>query len=747
LSKRSLPEQILDALAEARGGLDRRQLARVLKVRPAQKSEMKAALVELLHQGRIEKTARRRYQRVGTLPSVMVVRFTGTDEDGELLAVPKDAPENSQIIRLAPGEAAQGPNAVGVGDLALVRLAEDDTGYLARVIKKLDRQDHGPMLGLIAKARGRWRIEPVNRKSKTTHILRAEDQNSVSEGDLVRFTPLPGRRDGLRQAKLVERIGSVTAPKAASLLSLAEQGIEEGFTAEEEEQAANAREPKLGQRSDLRSLPLITIDPDDARDFDDALHAHLDDDPKNRGGWVVWVAIADVAAFVPTGSPLDKGARKRGNSIYLPDRVVPMLPERLSADLCSLRPDEDRACMAVRMVFDAEGNKRGHKFVRALMRSHARLTYEQAQTAMDGQCDETTAPIVASLLKPLWGAFHALQAARARREPLEIETNERKIRIGDLGQIVSITSKERLDAHRLVEEFMIQANVAAARQLEAKHQPLIYRVHDAPEQAKVFALSEFLNTVGMKWAKGQRATPGRFNQLLRKAAGTDLAQMINQVVLRSQMRAIYDTHNIGHFGLSLEHYCHFTSPIRRYADLTIHRALIRACKLGDDGASDGEQAQLKAIAEQISLTERTAMAAERDAASRYVAAHLSERIGAVFPAHVSGVTRFGLFLSLDESGADGLVPVRSLGDEYFHYEEHAHALIGRDTGGRYRLGMAVQVRLIEATPVTGGLLFEMLSQPQAGPKPKRSGRSHDRQTGDRKHRRRGNKKTFQRRKK
>ncbi len=718
-----LSEQILAALAQSKEGLDKRQLAKAIALRPNLRSEFKSVLLGLLTDGKIEKTDRRKYQIFGQLPPVLVVDFTAMDTDGELLARPQKATNNTApIIRLAPGEAARGPATIGVGDSALVRLTPTDDGYEARIIRKLTRSEFGPALGIVVKTPRGFRIESISRKSKTTRMLRRADEAVVKDGDLIRFSSLPSRKNGVKEAKLVEHIGNQNQPKSASLLTLAEHRIAEGFSPAEEEQAQTAQTPKLGDRSDLRDLPLITIDPEDARDFDDAVHAHVDTDPKNQNGWVVWVAIADVAAFVSCDSALDRGARKRGNSVYLPDRVVPMLPERLSADLCSLRPDEVRATLAVRMVFDEMGHKIGHTFVRGLMRSHARLTYEQAQAAIDGNCDETTKPILENLLKPLWGAYTALQKARAVREPLEITTTERKIRIGQNGTILSITAKKPLQAHRLIEEFMVQANVSAAQSLHEKGQPLIYRVHDTPEQAKIFALSEFLGTIGMKWTKTGRILPARFNQLLRKVAGTDMAQMVNQVVLRSQMRAIYDTKNIGHFGLSLAQYAHFTSPIRRYADLTIHRGLIRAYGLGNDGASDQEVSELKAIAEEISTTERTAMAAERDAASRYVAAYLSEHIRAEFTAHISGVTRFGLFLTLDESGADGLVPVRSLGDEYFHYEEHAHALIGRDTGGRFTLGQAVNVRLLEANPVSGGLLFEMLSPPIAGTKPKRGKR-------------------------
>jgi len=718
-TKPTLALQILDALQNSRTGLDKRQLSRQISVSPAHKSAFKSALVELLNAGKIEKNDQRKFRLSGQLPPVLVVDFFGRDEDGELLACSDGSESTDTVIRLAPGNASTGPNSIGVGDRALVRLQPGQDGYQARVIRKLHAEDTATMLGVAQRDRAGWKVQSISRKNKTTMILRSKDNEKLTAGDLIRVAPVRGRIHGLQQVKLLETIGSMDQPKAASVLALAENDIKEGFSPEELEQAETAKPQKLGQRTDLRDIPLITIDPEDARDFDDAIHAHQDNDPKNPDGWVVWVAIADVAAFVPSGSPLDSGARKRGNSVYLPDRVVPMLPEQLSTDLCSLRPQTDRACMAVRMVFDAKGYKKGHNFVRGLMRSHARLTYEQAQAAIDGNSDTITKKLLKPVLQPLWSAFHALQIARTSREPLEIETDERKIRIKENGEVESITAKQRLDVHRLVEAFMVSANVCAAETLEQKNQPLIYRVHAPPDQSKIYALADFLTSIGSKWNKGQRASPARFNQLLRKVADTDMQQMVNQIVLRTQMRAVYDTKNIGHFGLSLDSYAHFTSPIRRYADLTVHRALIRACNLGEDGADDREQSELASIAEQITKTERTAMAAERDAASRYIAAHLADQVQAIFNARVSGVTKFGLFLTLDETGADGLVPIRSLGQEYFNYDEQAHTLIGRESGGRYRLGMAVKVRLLEANPLTGGLIFEMLSQPTAGAKPKR----------------------------
>ncbi len=424
-----------------------------------------------------------------------------------------------------------------------------------------------------------------------------------------------------------------------------------------------------------------------------------------------WVAIADVAAYVRPGSELDRIARDKGNSVYFPDRVEPMLPERLSNGLCSLREGENRACLAVRMVFGADGRKRSHRFVRGLMRSAAKLSYEQAQAAIDGAPDDKTGPLLEPILTPLWAAYACMKKGRDARSPLAIESLERKILIDAEGRIAAITPRATLDANKLIEEFMIQANVSAAETLEQKKVPLIYRIHDQPSQETGFALVDFLSTRGLPWTKGEAPRTERFNKLLEETRDGPHADIVNEVVLRTQMQAIYSTENIGHYGLNLAKYGHFTSPIRRYADLIVHRALVTALGLGADGLSDRDIATMKDTAELITFAERRAMAAERDATDRYVAAFLADHVGAEFDGRITGVTRFGLFVRLTDTGADGLCPVSRLGDEYFVHDDRSHALVGERTGARWPLGMTVRVRLEEATPITGGLLFHMLSEP------------------------------------
>ena len=453
----------------------------------------------------------------------------------------------------------------------------------------------------------------------------------------------------------------------------------------------------------MRPIALITIDGEDAKDFDDAVFAE-----KDKDGFHLIVAIADVSYYVRPGSELDKEAYKRGNSTYFPDRVVPMLPEALSNDLCSLRPKEDRACMAVHLWIDTKGNLKKHKFVRGLMRSAARLTYDQVQAARDGITDDSTDTLMKDVINPLYEAYAVLAAARDTRGALDLDLPERKILIDDNGRMTGVAVRQRYDSHKLIEEFMILANVAAAEALENKKAPCVYRVHDRPSADKLDGAREFIEAFGLSLPKGQVTRPAQLNMILKKAADTPSPHLINEVILRTQSQAVYDPENIGHFGLALRRYAHFTSPIRRYADLLIHRSLIRAYGLGPGGIDEGEIAALEEKAGHISQTERTSMEAERASVDRFAAAWLSERIGAEFHGRINGVTRFGLFITLDESGADGLVPIRTLPQDFYVHNEHQHALIGRRTGRLYRLGAPVTVRLIEADGLTGSTVFELV---------------------------------------
>jgi len=731
MSKLPSKQQILDFLATATGEAGKREIARAFGVKGSDRIALKALLRDMADDGLIA-GSRRKLSRPDVLPPVTVIEIVSRDADGEFIARPASWDEQhgpAPRILMTESKREAGPVA-GIGDRVLARVtalgADADFPYQARTIKRLARAGR-PMLGIFrALPGGAGVIDPIDRKQLKEWPVPRGGTDEAENGELVRFEFTRSSRVGVQTARVLERLGNPEAQQMTSLIAVHAHGIPDAFPDNVLAEAKAATEPDLKRREDLRHLPLVTIDPSDARDHDDAVWAEADPDPSNRGGWVVIVAIADVASYVRPGSALDKEARKRGNSVYFPDRVVPMLPERISNDLCSLIENEPRPCLAVRLTYDKDGRKRGHRFLRALMRSAASLTYEQAQAAIDGRVDETTTPLLDTVLRPLWGAYASLVLARTERGPLDLDLPERKILLDDRGRVRGVASPPRLDAHRLIEEFMIAANVAAAETLEAKRTPLIYRVHDRPSKEKLAALGEFLDTIGIKLPKSGALKPAQFNRILADTRATPTAELVGEVILRSQAQAEYHPGNYGHFGLNLRRYAHFTSPIRRYADLVVHRALVRALGFGNDGLTDAEIEALGEIAQSISDTERRAMAAERETADRLIAAYLADRIGAKFPARVSGLVRTGLFVKLTETGADGFVPASSIGHEYFFHDESRQALVGEDTGLAYRLGDPVEVRLVEAIPSAGALRFEMLSEGRSiGARPKGAGRPSD----------------------
>jgi ribonuclease R len=711
------------------GKVGTREIAREFGLKNADRVELKRLLRELADEGTIKKRGRR-VQQPESLPPTLLADITGRDADGELIASPAewDEVENGEPpkIRIHMPRRPQPGTAAGVGDRALLRIAPsgDDEGptYQGRIIKVIDKAK-SRILGVFRELpEGGGRLVPVDKKFADRELnIAMSDAQGAQDGDLVSVDIVRSRGFGLASGRVKERLGSVKSEKAISLIAIYAHDIPLQFSpaAEREAEAAEPANPK--GREDWRDVPLVTIDPPDAKDHDDAVHAQADPDPNNKGGFIVNVAIADVSFYVRPGTALDRDARERGNSVYFPDRVVPMLPERISNDLCSLVPGEPRGALAVRMVIGPDGRKRSHTFHRILMRSAAKLHYAQAQAAVDGRPDDVTGPLLDPILRPLYAAYACVKRARDERDPLALDLPERKILLRSDGTVDRVVVPERLDAHKLIEEFMILANVAAAEMLEKKSLPLIYRVHDEPTLKKVHALSEFLETLDVPFAKTGALRPTLFNRVLAQLEGHDYYPLVSEVVLRAQAQAEYSSENYGHFGLNLRRYAHFTSPIRRYADLVVHRALVRALGLGEGALPDSETAEtLGEVAAHISLTERRAMKAERETVDRLIAHHLADRIGASFQGRVSGVTRAGLFVKLDETGADGLIPIRSLGTEYFNYDESRHALVGTRSGAMHRLGDVVDVRLIEAAPIAGALRFELLSS--AGETAPRGGR-------------------------
>ncbi|HEY0274899.1 MAG TPA: ribonuclease R [Paenirhodobacter sp.] len=717
-------EQILAWLADNPGAGAKRDIAKAFDITGAAKIELKRILREMTDEGTVDRR-RRSYRDAAKLPPVSVLRVTAPDASGDLWAeaLEWDGEGDPPTILFMP---KKGDPALAEGDRILARMTEtvgQPYDYEARLIRVLG-QSAQKIVGIFRKTAEGGRIAPIDKGSSAEWLVPPGATLEARDGELVEAEQSgPKARLGLPRARVTERLGDPTAPRAVSLIAIHQHGIPDDFPAAVMAEADAAIPAALTGREDLTALPFVTIDPADARDHDDACLVIADDNPANPDGFLLWVAIADVAHYVTPGSALDREARKRGNSTYFPDRVVPMLPDRLSGDLCSLHEGVTRAVIAVRMTVDSTGQKRAHHFTRALIRSAGSLEYAQVQEAHDGRPDAQCEPLLQEVIEPLYACYEALKRARAVRQPLELDLPERQIMIDDAGKVSSVRFKERLDAHKLIEEFMVLANVAAAEELERLRRPLLYRVHEEPPPDKLESLRDVAQASGFTLAKGQVLKTAHLNRLLAQAEGSEFDELVNISTLRAMTQAYYAPRNLGHFGLALRSYAHFTSPIRRYSDLIVHRALITGHVWGKDGLSPFDIDNLDDTAQQISDTERRSMAAERDTTDRYLAAYLSDRVGSEFTGRISGVQKFGLFVKLDETGADGLVPVRSIGREFYHYDAEAQQLVGADTGVTIGIGQRVLVKLAEAIPVTGGLELELLEIDGASlPAPGKGGR-------------------------
>lgn len=718
----TLPDEasLLQFIAGSPGAVGKREIARAFGLTGAAKIGLKAMLKDMEGRGLLGRRGNN-LQSSATLPPVAMVEVVAIDEDGEAQAQPVEWDEATMgpapLIQLAAAAAS----APGVGDRVLARLQAALPGsayaYSGKVMRSLTT-DAPRIVGIFRSSSSGGRIVPSGKKDRDDYLVPRGDEGGAQDGELVQADVSRHRGRGLPQARVRKRLGSAADPRNTSLIAIHAHGIPDAFPQTVLDEVQRLKPFTHEGREDLRDIPLITIDPADARDHDDAIFAEPDTDPQNPGGFRLLIAIADVAAYVRPGTALDREARKRGNSVYFPDRVVPMLPERISNDLCSLREGQDRPALACAIVIDAHGHKLSHSFSRCVIRVAAGLAYEDAQAAINGGGSSMARNMLAGVLQPLWAAYGALVKARGKRNPLDLDLPERKIILDEAGNIARVVVPDRLDAHRLVEEFMIQANVAAAEELNRKRTPLLFRVHEEPSAEKLRALAEFLRTVNIPFALGQVVRAQHFNRILAQAQNTPHQRVVHEVVLRSQAQANYRPSNAGHFGLSLANYAHFTSPIRRYADLVVHRALIKALKLGQDGLTAEDIANLEETGSLISAAERRAMLAERETLDRLIAIHLKDKLGATFAGRISGVVSAGLFVVLDETGADGFVPASSLGAEYFAFDAPRHALVGTASGETHQLGDAVTVKLVEVAPIRGGMRFELISQGKAGSAPR-----------------------------
>ncbi len=707
-------KQILDFIASSDQPAGKREIARAFRISGQDKIDLKRLLNDMADEGLIDHSRGRAFHQAGGVPKVTVLRVSQVDDSGNVFAVPEQWHAETPPPRLRVIE--RGRSALGIGDRVLCRTEEKGQGWLAHPLKKLARAAE-LVLGVVRRDGDRFWLSPVDKRERRE--LAIHELKDAEPGDLV-LCEVTGRPPRV-SARVDAVLGDPFAPRSFSLIAIHKHGLRAEFAQEAIDEAHRVAKQPLGQREDLTHLPIVAIDPEDARDHDDAIWAEAD----GEGGWNAIVAIADVSFYVRPGSELDREARARGNSVYFPDRVVPMLPEELSADICSLKHGEDRAAMACHLKISKEGELKTWRFTRAKVRIAANIAYEDAQAAMDAAEEEeerieVSSPtcsmppiegpvpqeLVEKALKPLWGCWRALFAARQKRDPLELDLPERRVMLDEKGRITSIAPRDRLDAHRLVEDFMIAANVAAARALEAKKAPVMYRVHEPPSREKLVALKDYLKTFGVDFALGQVIKPGTFNRILERVGEADGREEIMEQLLRAQMQARYGPERLGHFGLALATYAHFTSPIRRYADLLVHRALVKAFNLGEGGLPPHDEEKFEQIGEQISMLERRAMEAERETIDRYVAAYLADQVGQLVKCRISGVQPFGFFATVEDLGGDGLLLAKDLGTEYFRYDEGAKQLVGEETGETYRIGQRLTLRLAEANPVSGSLRFE-----------------------------------------
>ena len=686
-------EKIMDFITTSPTPAGKREIARAFGLHGADKIALKALLKDMADEGLIDSAPGRSFHKMGGLPKVTVLRIIDVEDD-QVIGVPDVwQGEGMPAPRLRVIEKAR-RGALGVGDRVLCRTEERGAGHVAHPMKKLARSEES-FLGVVAFEDNRHWLRSIDkRERRDTQIT---DLGGAKVGDLVRAEKA-GRAPRIT-ARVAEVLGDPFAPRAFSLIAIHKFGIPDAFPAAVIEEAETVSRLSLGDREDLRHLPIVAIDPADARDHDDAVWAESD----GVGGFRAIVAIADVSFYVRPGSALDREAKKRGNSVYFPDRVVPMLPETLSAEMCSLKSGQDRAALACHLTINKAGKVTAWRFTRAVIRVAANIAYEEAQAAIDAGAHN----LLDTALRPLWDCWALLAKARDAREPLDLDLPERRVVLDAAGRIASIAVRERLDAHRLIEDFMIAANVAAAKALEAKRAPCMYRVHAPPAREKLVALKDYLETFDVPFALGQVVTPKVFNYILTRVGEADFRPQIMEQILRTQTQAYYAPVNQGHFGLSLGSYAHFTSPIRRYADLLVHRALVGAYGLGEGALTGDEAARMTVLGEAISQCERRAMEAERETVDRYVAAYLSERVGQIVETRISGVTKFGFFASVEGLGGDGLVPISTLGAEYFRHDEANHRLIGEDSGDTYSLGQRLQLRLVEANTASGALRFEL----------------------------------------
>jgi ribonuclease R len=618
--------------------------------------------------------------------------------------------EEGPDVFLSPNEMRE----VLHGDRVMVRLAGVDRrgrpeGKIVEVLERANTR----IVGRVLVEHGVARVVPENRRIAQEVLLAPGGKKKVTAGQVVVVELIQQpTRHAQPIGQVVEVLGNYADPGMEIEIALRKHELPFEFSKEAKEQTRRlpdkVRKMDWKGREDLTALPLVTIDGETARDFDDAVYCE-----KQGRGFRLVVAIADVSHYVKVGSALDGEAYERGNSVYFPRRVIPMLPEKLSNGLCSLNPQVERLCMVCDMAISQTGAIKQYRFYPAVMFSKARLTYNQVAAALYEQ-DPAAIESVGGLLPHLQNLdklFRVLLKARAKRGAIDFETQETRMIFDDNGKIEKIVPESRNDAHRLIEECMLAANVCASEFLSTREHPALYRVHEGPTPEKLAKLRDFLGEFGLQLGGGEEPHASDYAKLLEKIQDRPDLQLLQTVMLRSLRQAVYSPDNVGHFGLAYEAYTHFTSPIRRYPDLLVHRA-IKAVLAGEQYTPAQEGGVWDDIGLHCSMTERRADEADRDVENWLKCYYMQDRIGEEFDGSVSAVVPFGLFVALDDVFVEGLVHISDLGSDYFHFDDAQHALVGERTGERYRLSDRVRVQLVRVNMEASKIDFRLIQGPQ-----------------------------------
>jgi ribonuclease R len=714
-------EQVLAALESAGRPLDPKALFDALDIdEPEVRSALGNRLRAMIRDGQIIANRRGHYCLVGHIG--LVTGLVSGHRDGYGFVTPDAGGDD---IYLSPREMREAMH----GDKVAVRIARTDErgraeGKLVEVLARNTRE----IVGRYVRESGIGFVIPDNRRFTQSVAVPPAGAKGVKPGDIVvvELTEPPSR-DTQPIGRVIENLGEAGGPGIETEIAMRAHGLPFRWPdeplAEAEAWGDRVRPAAKRGREDLRELPLVTIDGADAKDFDDAVWCEPD-----GSGWRVIVAIADVSSYVPPGGALDTEARERGTSVYFPRKVIPMLPENLSNGLCSLNPGVDRLCMVCDMRVTSAGKVREARFYEGLMRSAARLTYDEVAAMLvegDAELRRRHAKILPQL-EYLHAVWRVLSGARARRGAVDFDLPEVGMIFDPKGHVARVEPRHRNDAHRIIEECMIAANVEAARFLEKHKVPTLYRVHAPPEEDRLGTLKEFLSAFGLSLPTRERLEPKHFSALVREVAGRPDADLIETVILRSMSQAVYQPDNIGHFGLALERYAHFTSPIRRYPDLLVHRAIRHIARGGKPADFVHGQQEMEGLGRHCSATERRADEATREAMDWLKCEFMQERVGEEFDVLVTGVVDFGLFVQIPEFQIDGLVHISSLGDDYYQRDPVHQRLIGERTGRVFRLSDRLRVGLLRVSLEDRKIDFELAEEAEPVSKGRRGRRTRSR---------------------